>query len=587
MKITFDRKMSYMVIYTLAWLAIGAAVLLKGWPATWTALHIPILSPSLPFEDMRTVQGSLQSVDLGLNPQVQNPGDPWNRVMNYPIVWYWIARLFQFDREINFILFVCVYILAYISACFLLLWKSPSIYLLLAVFSWPSLLAVERGNNDLLAFTLVFAGITLSQRYWRAFAIFLATTLKVYPVLLLVALLKKPKVLIALALIIAGLFAFNRGELNIIQAGNTASSDPASLFASYGLDTTLRNIQSLIPDPLLAASAGFKVGAMIVSFLLIVLLSWTGYFQLEHASLYKTDLFISGGIVFSGTFLITSNWDYRLIFLLFCIPHILSIQNPLVKHSILIGILLSSNAGFFWENPPAWSSLLGAVIKYFVFIMVSVGLLKELTNTIPAALSDRYRKIDIPVVTSFRSKLLSATTLELAPGEARPFYLKSDWWLRVFIGLAVLVYFNHVAQKYFLPRIISHQGTLTLHITGLRPPGNMIIRLRSVGAANSSRSAYRRFDTPEMSYTVDGLYFGDYVIQVIHDENENEIADVDSQTGLFLEGFGMANMDRLDLRNAAALKAGEPFDGLKYTFNQRGKTVEIQIVYPPFPWQAP
>jgi hypothetical protein len=30
---------------------------------------------------------------------------------------------------------------------------------------------------------------------------------------------------------------------------------------------------------------------------------------------------------------------------------------------------------------------------------------------------------------------------------------------------------------------------------------------------------------------------------------------------------------------------GEPFDNLKYSFDQRGKTVEIQMYYPPFPWQ--
>jgi hypothetical protein len=585
MKVSVEPKKIYLAIFTLAWLAIGAAVLLKGWSPTWTALHIPVLSPSLPFEDMRTVQGSIQSVELGFNPQVQNPGDPWNRAMNYPIVWYWIARLFHFDRETNLILFVCACILAYIGSCFFLLRKSPSIYLLLAIFSWPSLLAVERGNNDLLAFALVFAGISLSKRYGKAFAIFLTTVLKIYPALLLVTLAKKPKLLIALVLAIAGFFAFNFGELKIIQAGNTALSDPSSLFASYGLDMTVRNIQNIIPGQRDATYAIFSYGFAIVSLLLIVILSWTSFFQLTSISLYKTDLFISGGIIFSGTFLITSNWDYRLIFLLFCIPYILSIRNGLVRHSLLIGILLSSNVGFFWANPPTWSSLLGALIKYSVFLIVTACVLKELMNYVPVALSERYQKVNIPLISSFRLKLASATTLELADGETRPFCLKPGWWLRALVLLAVLVYFNHVAQKYFLPRIISHQGTLTLHITGLRPPGNMIIRLQSVGAANVSRRVYRRFDTAEITYTVDRLYFGDYVIQVVHDENDNEIADIDSQTGLFQEGFGMANMDPLDLRDVAIKNPGEPFDNLKYTFDQRGKTVEIQMVYPPFPWQ--
>jgi hypothetical protein len=585
MKVSVDTKKIYLVFFSLVWLAIGAAILLKGWSTTWTALHIPVLSPSLPFEDMRTVQGSLHSVDLGFNPQVQNPGDPWYRAMNYPIIWYWIARLFHFDHEINLIVFVCAYILAYIASCFLLLRKSPSAYLLLAVFSWPSLLAVERGNNDLLAFALVFAGITLSQRYLRGFSILLTTVLKVYPVLLVVTLAKKPKILIALILIIAGFFIFNFGELKIIQAGNTALSDPSSLFAAYGLDTTIRNIQNVITRQSPQTYALLKYAIIFISLLLIFILSWTKYFKLGSSSPYKTDLFISGGMIFSGTFLITSNWDYRLIFLLFCIPYILSIQNRFVKHSMLIGILISSNFGFVWTNPTMLGSLLSAMIKYYLFLLVSACLLKEMINYLPVALLDRIQKLDILVIPLNRIKQVSATTLERAGGETRSIYLKPSSWLRVIAILAVLVYFNNVAQKYFSPRMISHQGTLSLHITGLRPPGNMIIHLQSVGDTNFSRSAYRSFDTGEMTYTVDGLYFGDYVVQVIHDENHNEIADVDSETGLFREGFGMANMDKLDLRDTASLKGGDTFNNLKYSFNKTRETVEIKIYYPPFPWQ--
>jgi hypothetical protein len=72
---------------------------------------------------------------------------------------------------------------------------------------------------------------------------------------------------------------------------------------------------------------------------------------------------------------------------------------------------------------------------------------------------------------------------------------------------------------------------------------------------------------------------------VIHDENQDNTADLDSATGLYTEGFGMVNMDKLDLRNAAAVKEGNTFDNLKYTFNKDGTTVEIKMYYPPFPWQ--
>ncbi len=584
MKISIDTKKAvFLLIFTLACLSIATAILHNGWFQTWSALHIPTLSPM--FADMRTVQGSIQSDQLGLNPQVKNPGDPWSRTLDYPILWLWIAKLLQLDHETNFVLFVCVYLLAYIAACFFLLRNSPSPYLLLTAFSWTSLLAVERGNNDLLTFALLFAAITLSQSYFRAFLILLLTVLKVYPALLVVTLAKKPKILIALTLIIAGYFLFNFSQLKIIQAGNTALSDPASIYASYGFDTIMRNIQPILWGLSPTAYTVLKYGLILVSFLLIAKLSQAKSFHPAETSAYKTDLFISGGIIFSGTFLITSNWDYRLIFLLFCIPYILFIQNQFVKHSMLISILLSSNIGFLWANPSSFSSLLCAMIKYYVFLMVSACLLKEMMNYLPVAFFDRLKQANIPVISSIHLNPVSATTLERTVGKNRPFYLKPHSWLRIVALLAVLLYFYHTAQEYFIPRLVPHYGTLNLHITGLRPPGHVIIRLKADYSQNLWRNVYMSFDSTELTYSVDALYFGNYAIQVIHDENNNHTADMDSDTGLFSEGFGMVNLGKLDLRNATAVKEGIDSGLLKYTFDRREKTVEIKMYYPPFPWQ--
>ncbi len=170
MKVSIDAKKVFLTIFILACIAIGASILLNGWFTTWETLQVPPpLSP--PFFDMRTVQGALLSDKLGFDPQVTNPGDPGYRALDYPKIWIGVAKLFQLDKETNLILFVCVYILAYLVCCFLLLRNSPSFYLLLAIFSGSSLLAVERGNNDLLLFALLFAGISLSQGYFRAFTI--------------------------------------------------------------------------------------------------------------------------------------------------------------------------------------------------------------------------------------------------------------------------------------------------------------------------------------------------------------------------------------------------------------------------------
>jgi uncharacterized protein (DUF2141 family) len=131
-------------------------------------------------------------------------------------------------------------------------------------------------------------------------------------------------------------------------------------------------------------------------------------------------------------------------------------------------------------------------------------------------------------------------------------------------------------------------GKLNLHITGLRPPGSLLVALFNDEAsypAQPSSVVFTAFSDTEITYTFDGLSFGDYVIYVFHDENNNKSPDRDSQTGLFSEGHGWANMDKVDLRSVEAVKEGTSFNDIKYAFNEDGQTVEIKIYYPPFPWQ--
>jgi uncharacterized protein (DUF2141 family) len=131
-------------------------------------------------------------------------------------------------------------------------------------------------------------------------------------------------------------------------------------------------------------------------------------------------------------------------------------------------------------------------------------------------------------------------------------------------------------------------GRLNLHITGLRPPGNLLIALFNDAGSypvQPSSVAYIPFSDTAMTYTFDGLSFGDYVIYVFHDENNNKSPDRDSAAGLFNEGYGWANMDKVDLRSAAAVREGTSFNDIKYPFGEDGETVEIKLLYPPFPWQ--
>ena len=69
---------------------IGMLFLYYGYENTWKLWGIPTMYPY--FADLRTITGGAESWALGYDPLVNNPGDPWGRLMNYPRVWQMLFR---------------------------------------------------------------------------------------------------------------------------------------------------------------------------------------------------------------------------------------------------------------------------------------------------------------------------------------------------------------------------------------------------------------------------------------------------------------------------------------------------------------
>jgi hypothetical protein len=131
-------------------------ILNLGWTQTWSMILGPTITLEPYFADMRTVQGALSSIQQGFNPQLVNPGDPWGRPMNYPYVWVAISDFFSLDSEKNYLILIIFSVTTYLTICLNVLRKYPSIWLLLTIFSGSSMLAIERCNNDLIVFILLY-----------------------------------------------------------------------------------------------------------------------------------------------------------------------------------------------------------------------------------------------------------------------------------------------------------------------------------------------------------------------------------------------------------------------------------------------
>jgi hypothetical protein len=284
------------------------------------------------FADMRTVQGALESIAQGLNPQLSNPGDPWGRAMNYPSLWIGLSQMLGFQNELNYLVFVMLSIAGFLYCCYQILRKSESVWVFAIVFSGATLLAVERGNNDLVVFSLLFMSAGVASLF-RALPIVLATALKIYPVLAAPAFIKDKKTLLISISVCVGILAFMWQELLSIRSGT-----PVAAGLSYGVAS-------------IAAAAAMTPAKIPQSWLTVLLIgcvfvAYAGQFKIFDMRAACEDeqverWFLLGACIYVGTFLLSSNWDYRLIFLILCVPYLLTIQNPASRY-LMLGCALAS-----------------------------------------------------------------------------------------------------------------------------------------------------------------------------------------------------------------------------------------------------
>lgn len=345
-----------------------------GWMKTWTFLKVPALYP--PFADLRSVQGALRSIAKGFDPRVINPGDPWSRPMNYPIVWVKIARVFGLVSETRYLLFVTSYVIAYLACVCDLLRRVPSFWMLAAIFSGSSLLAMERGNNDLLIFVLLYLSSIVPALWISAAMIMLGAALKIYPIFAAASLSKNRRVFTGLLVSSILFFLFDFDDISKVRAAT-----PISGTLSYGLPSIVAHFNSAmisVTTLLLGALLFMLIGAFLFSKVFMEVSVTDG------APEEVVRLFLLGSGVYLATFVLSSNWDYRLIFLVLCIPYLLHLRNKRLKNILLIQVLLASNLPILSRLLEArWGGMVNSLSKTAVFVIFSVFLIRELLGLSP------------------------------------------------------------------------------------------------------------------------------------------------------------------------------------------------------------
>lgn len=306
-----------------AYAALGLVYATFGYQATWRLWGIPFGYP--PFMDARVITAGAIAEREGLDPMSSNPADVAQRKLNYPRVWQALYRVGV--NEHHGLALGLVFVGAFAVGTMLFV-REPGGWttglLLAGIFSPAVMLGVERGNTDLLMFFLLAAAIVAAERSTGlALAFVLAAFgLKLFPLAGLAVLLRRPReeavraIAIGLALVALYLL-YNYSDLRAIRAGT-----PEGAWIAFGKDVIQLRLE-FFRHPWAGEARWVAWGVV------LAVIGWSARSGLRRkearlcaAVPMNLTAFRVGAACYLGAFVLGSNFDYRLAFLLFTIPQL-------------------------------------------------------------------------------------------------------------------------------------------------------------------------------------------------------------------------------------------------------------------------
>ena len=332
----------------------------------------------LTFEDMRLITNSIQCKKSGYNPYVTDKCDQWGRLYNYPPIWLELGRFSLGPTETNIAggLAALFFIVVLFKINDLKSWIASSI-MVLASLSPPVLFGIERGNTDLVVFSMVcllfYFLNPLRPGYSQmlsAGAIFL-TVLKLYPVAICVSLVRTRRdIFIAAFVTLISLSAL------MISLGDHFSTflanQPEYTFRSFGapvLPLRLTDLHNNIVLRVLstASVAGF---ALFTLYLVQKYKRYPRLLPMLDKNIAINRIATSCSLIYLFTFLLTTNFDYRLMFLLpFVLASLQEFENSLDYAKLVVPVLMTL---YLWLVPlNHWTVDLASVLVFTVVFLAT------------------------------------------------------------------------------------------------------------------------------------------------------------------------------------------------------------------------
>ena len=390
------------LIFTSTLLLIRIA----GWGPTWRAFGVTPLQP--PFFDMHVINDYAACALQGVEPYTPKACNVDN--FNIPRAWLWLGRLGVNGSDSAW-LSICLIVFA--ATIIALLFRGRSwqdgVVGLGAILSPSVMMGVERGNLDLLILALVgSAALTYDEKRFGRMLIavgfvYAGILLKLIPIfcIALVARFSKATVIFAIAVAVsASIYLVLELDTIFLIRRNV----PTTFVLSYGYKAVFLGLDHMRAEagasPLGLADTWLPAGVAAVVVILALIIGATRIPRNAYSvdSSATGTAFLFGAGIYCGTFLLGTNFDYRLMFLLLCVPQLLDWQLDRSRAGVVqrpktgLGYMV---LGVLWLNGSSDGHslflLLPQVLDWSLFAYLTAVLMATLLGTATCSLLLRRR----------------------------------------------------------------------------------------------------------------------------------------------------------------------------------------------------
>ena len=348
------------------------------WLNFWGFLKVPPVLP--PFSDFDALNIFLSYKQDGFNPYFENPeSHPIHKFLIYPSVWLNLTDILYLNKDINFkiVSFLILFTYFYVFIDFYLRFKNKifGFFLIIFFFSTSNFLLIERLNVEIILFCFTYFAVVNKKVIIQFIFYFISLILKIFPIFSIFIFVSKKK-LFFLTLVFSIIYLILIREEIVLISKNVIEY---ALISAYGAVSISKGLYYysmkfgyLINDDNYQL---FKIAIIMLFllyglFLFLINFSFSKSKEILKEISIEEKMFLAGAGIFIGTYAISANFDYRLIFLTLTFPYLINKLNSKLLVIYFFILIFCFNSLLYSGDPYSLNYFLKAVFIYTLKILL-------------------------------------------------------------------------------------------------------------------------------------------------------------------------------------------------------------------------